>query len=589
MNRVFVISAVVFLLLLACGKQQKPVAEQPLPFTFDENLQQIDSLMQHDADSALMMLIDLSNEDDTLSFRAQRGTPSTFNANYQSLLISEALYKTYNPQLNRYRNETFQETSLHEAMQYFDSLYANYPKNDDLAMLSARSHYMNGVGFYENDSVVDACKEYLKTLEIMENHFEEKDLVGNKAKFMSLTYGRLYELFSDQFMPEPSIYCGKKSLNYCKIELTSRYGVANMLYRIGLQYDILKQSDTALYYYNLALENLPETNNLVYRDLIASTTILSYGIEQNAEKAISNLKQVINATDNIDEKTSRYLSLGYIYYNEKDYDSAIVCFDPVFNNSNSDLLRFQSAEYLRNIYLSFDNIEAANRYMEYIANHAASKYDNMMDVSILNDLFYNYIDRHQNKLIKPNKKRIVFTSILFIIVLSSVVGISKTRNKKKIISAGQKYKREKDKVSKLEKDLDRKRSETELKLAAFLNEPICMDINNMVCDVPVSSRYNYSDYPKIHLEENSITELGEAITKHFPNLKARLLSENTKLKKDDLLLCYLYLLGLKDQQIALLRKCHYTTIYRQVTRLKKSLGVKGDLSIFIKKIAVSST
>ena len=80
-------------LLLACGGQQKPVAEQPLPFIFDDNLLHIDSLMQHDADSALQTL---------LSFRAQRGTPSTFNANYQSLLLSEALYKTYNLQLNRF-------------------------------------------------------------------------------------------------------------------------------------------------------------------------------------------------------------------------------------------------------------------------------------------------------------------------------------------------------------------------------------------------------------------------------------------------------------------------------------------------------
>ena len=106
MNRVFVISAVVFLLLLACGKQQEPIAEQPLPFTFDENLQQIDSLLQHDADSALMCLT---------SFRPTEGSgeiSSTFNANYQSLLLSEALYKTDNPQLNRHNNETFQETSL---------------------------------------------------------------------------------------------------------------------------------------------------------------------------------------------------------------------------------------------------------------------------------------------------------------------------------------------------------------------------------------------------------------------------------------------------------------------------------------------
>ena len=46
-------------LLLACGRQQGTVVEQPLPFSFDENLLQIDSLMQHGADSALMMMINI--------------------------------------------------------------------------------------------------------------------------------------------------------------------------------------------------------------------------------------------------------------------------------------------------------------------------------------------------------------------------------------------------------------------------------------------------------------------------------------------------------------------------------------------------
>lgn len=44
-------------LLLACGRQQETVVEQQLPFSFDENLQQIDSLMQHGADSALVLLL----------------------------------------------------------------------------------------------------------------------------------------------------------------------------------------------------------------------------------------------------------------------------------------------------------------------------------------------------------------------------------------------------------------------------------------------------------------------------------------------------------------------------------------------------
>ncbi|MBQ6084824.1 MAG: hypothetical protein IJK92_10830, partial [Bacteroidales bacterium] len=46
-------------LLLSCAKQPEPVVEpQPLPFSFDGNLLRIDSLMQHDADSALVLLLD---------------------------------------------------------------------------------------------------------------------------------------------------------------------------------------------------------------------------------------------------------------------------------------------------------------------------------------------------------------------------------------------------------------------------------------------------------------------------------------------------------------------------------------------------
>ena len=45
-------------LLLSCGRQPEPVVEpQPLPFSFDENLMAIDSLMQQRPDSALVILI----------------------------------------------------------------------------------------------------------------------------------------------------------------------------------------------------------------------------------------------------------------------------------------------------------------------------------------------------------------------------------------------------------------------------------------------------------------------------------------------------------------------------------------------------
>ncbi len=219
--------AIILSLLIAavfaeCGKQGDVSA--PL-FAFDDGLLRADSIMQHDPDSALRVLVSRRNGGDSGEIS------SLFNDNYHSLLLSEALYKTDNPQTDI--------AALQSATHYFDSLAAQYPANDDIIMLSARSHYMNGAISYENDSVVEACKEYLHTLEIMEDHFEDKDFVGYRAKFMALTYNRLVDLFSNQFMMEPAVYCGKKALYFCMIEPTSKYGLSNTIFKLGKYYDML--------------------------------------------------------------------------------------------------------------------------------------------------------------------------------------------------------------------------------------------------------------------------------------------------------------------------------------------------------------
>ncbi len=166
--------AVVF---AGCGKQGDVSA--PL-FAFDDGLLRADSIMQHDPDSALRVLVsrrnggnsgeissnapvistgakrsgEISSNAPVISTAAERSgeISSLFNENYRSLLLSEALYKTDNPQTDI--------AALQSATHYFDSLVACHPDNDDIIMLSARAHYMNGAILYENDSVVEACKEY---------------------------------------------------------------------------------------------------------------------------------------------------------------------------------------------------------------------------------------------------------------------------------------------------------------------------------------------------------------------------------------------------------------------------------------------
>lgn len=568
-KRVFVISVILFsVLLLACGKQQKPVAEQPLPFTFDDNLLQIDSLMQTDADSALMSLT---------SFRPTEGSgeiSSTFNTNYQSLLISEALYKTYNPQLNRYRNETFQETSLHEAVQYFDSLYICYPKNDDLALLLARSHYMNGVGYYENDSVVDACKEYLKTLEIMENHFDDSELIGYKAKFMALTYGRLEELFSDRFMIEPTIYCGKRSLFYCNIEPTSKYGISKSLSTIGQQYHEMDNYDSALYYYQLALYHLPDYNNGQYRDIISLLKLLDYQMGENPQIALDSLRKMVARANNYDEKLTRFLTMGYIFYKETQYDSAIVYLETIYYNQEDVLSKMQAAEYLRNIYKTYNDTEKSDVFSKILADNTMTAYYTKTITTDLNDLYQQYVKHKANKRFLQEKdiarKRTALTTIPIVVLLVVIVFLVMRKWNKKHIA------RHKAELSKIENSLHEIRMRLDVK--QFTGEPICKDILDTVKKQQFKSKIHYINYKDFALGREQIVELRAAINLHYDNFTIKLKDRFPGLTDDDINYCCLYMLGLNDSDVSALMQKDYSTIRYRRNKIKSTLKTGKSIS-----------
>ena len=146
---------------VSCGRPSGEI-HSPSP-----RLSAIDSVMWSQPDSAFSLLLAFAESPEADSL-------DEFNGHYFQLLASELLYKNDYEQTNR--------EELLKAVDYFDSI------GD--AFLDARAHYIKGVGFYERDSVVDACEDYLKALEVMEGHFEEDALFGHKAMFMFFTYNR---------------------------------------------------------------------------------------------------------------------------------------------------------------------------------------------------------------------------------------------------------------------------------------------------------------------------------------------------------------------------------------------------------------
>ena len=370
--------------------------------TASRALENIDSLMWWRADSALAVMMEFaaSPEADGLD---------VFEGHYCQVLIAELLYKNYYKQSNR--------KDLLKAVHYFDSIVGmngadargaspqrGVSVQEREAFLAARAHYMNGVGFYERDSVVAACGEYLKALEVVETHFpgiETQDFaslqIEHLPRFMGLTYGRLAELFSGQFMQEPAIVCCKKALAYDRIEISSPLNQSSLLILLGTQYAKLNQNDSATFYCNEALQRLPDTNNAVYRDLVSQLALLNYDLSKDAEASIIQLKRMLAQTSDENEKMARISTIGSIYSDDGQYDSALVYLVPMFENKDNAVRQRVAASYLHEIYQSKGDTVKAAQFAVYLAENSVSQGESNAQVSQLNELFQQHLQWEQEK------------------------------------------------------------------------------------------------------------------------------------------------------------------------------------------------
>ena len=410
-------AVVLLAMIVACnppkGKDTEPIAK-PL-----SELSAIDSLMWRQPDSAFAMLQEFVVSPEAKDL-------DEFNWHYCQLLISELLFKKDYEQSNR--------EALLEAVVYFDSLILSthgMPQQERNVFLNARVHYINGVGYYEQDDVVQACAEYLNSLKVMEGNFEEKKLVGRNAQFMAYIYNRLGDMFSEQFMMESAIKCYENALFYCEIEPTSSSGISNVLYRIGKQYDKIGEKSKANEYYTMALEKMPSRNNLLFRDLVSTKALCEYKLGVDHKQSLDKLKQILMLADNESEHLFRFLIIGGIYYEEKFFDSALYYLEPVFKNKENIGLRAEAANTLCAIYESIGDKENATACISFLAENKKLDWENKSLVSKLEEMFKTYMNQKQEKETEAKHKMainrvldiiipIVIALVLIIIVLAKL-------------------------------------------------------------------------------------------------------------------------------------------------------------------------
>ncbi len=582
-NRGTIAMLLLWAMLLACVTSCSNDTTEAQGFALPQTtipLSVIDSVMQQRPDSALVLLLDCRDGVHTVS------TDPT-DRHYYELLLAEALYKNDSVQRNR--------KALQQAMAYFDSLVRGAPPpplkggaqragdskkisnlTPNLAFLSARAHYMNGVGYYENDSAVEACKEYMKALDIMQDHFEEKELVGYKAKFMALTYTRLTDVFSDLYLHEQAIYFAQLSLTYYQKLNNVSWQLSRMLYEIGSNYDLLNQLDTADYYYRNAIKILHDTNSLVFRDIFVLRSLLCYKKDRQKENTLSQLYHILNQSNSEAEYLSRYLTIGEVYYNEKQLDSAWYYLKTVYCNSQSEASRKQAAEWLVEICKAQGKESEILEYADFLVPFANQEENNSAIKSQLTELYntfqQNSLERQHQLEIRKNAR---WTAVAIGVLLFILLAIAWL------------YHKNKKKLQYIESQKPEEPAKAQDRLLAFMEEPICQAIVQSVQGQNIKRLATPKAFPELVLTDAQLQQLSMAAKRHFVPIEALLEQHGLKAKPALVNLCHLYLLGLDEKQAAILLNRDYSSVKRYEKTLKTAFHAQQNIITFLRNIVLN--
>ena len=616
------------LVLSACTSTKVPEpVEGPSP-----ELCAIDSWMWRQPDSALACLLpyfdtccrDALNASPTMNASRENATDSitrrnhcvstTFDRHYANLLLSELLYKNDSTQTNR--------TELLQAVVYFDSLSlladtrgaslqhrlrkdALRASAKNIAFLDARAHYINGVGYYEKDSAVEACKEYLKALEVMENHFVEKELVEHKAKFMALTYSHLTNLYSDLYLHDQAIYFGKESLVcYDKYNVSTDH-VVWTLNEIGSNYDMMEQLDSADYYYRKAIHILGDTSASMFRDLVAHQAYLECKRDiHKSNTAILILSRLLSKSESSCEITSRYSYIGEILFHEEQLDSAWMYFSKVFQETPNIGLKKHAAERLVEICKAQRRNQVILQYADFLVPFANQEENKSEIKSQMTELYKTFVqeklERQHKKEISKNNRQALATiaGMLFVILIISLL-YHKNRRHKQDLETLIESERQAHKLQQAALAGRLKRSNAALKehskmihttiplqnstIEKYEDEPICKHILALCNDKkkPIKSTVPISAYADIALNDIQKAQLKNAAFRHYSPMFNKLKQECPKLNDKDLQYCYLSLLGLDNVQIAVFLQHSISTIWERENRLKRILGSEDRVAVIL--------
>ena len=510
------------------------------------------------------------------------------------ILIAEALYKNDLMQTN--------DSSVLEAVRYYDSLAQIYPKNVEVILQKSRAHYYKAVGESENNDIKNACAEYLIALKTI-NQIKENNRTFNIDYFNGLIYNRLASIYYYNDAFNLSIGLDKKA-NECFAKSNSIQPIAYNYLCIAKMLSTMDLYDEEENYLNMAdslISNVLkiEDNQLKRKILMERALLASYRDNDN-KKALELARQYMSKADGEEERILGHTQLGEIFYKDCQYDSALYYFEKDFSRNHYTMLH--CGNRIIEICKIIGDNEKAAYYAPFIAEETHKELEFTPLKAELIAMYEQYeADKHKEEIIDLWLKIMGVLVLLIIALVAVFYAVSIIRKRKHLIEINRKNwyigtlhgkikktKVENEKAKESIKTLEDKlgnqpvaqKADTSFEPVSFIEKMRIIKTDGLCKKLIAISQMNIKttvQYDELVLSNEEFNYLINLFDKELDGEVHALIRKNSRLKSfDELVLC-LTLLGLDNKHIAAVTGSSYHNVFVHSQKCLKALGEGEDL------------
>ena len=515
------------------------------------------------------------------------------------ILLSEANYKNFYNQTNH--------KEVIDACKYFDSLTSLYPQNIEITFLYSRAQYYKAVGLEELENPKDAFKNYLQALETIDKINTNKKN-GNKKlfrdiqHFKALIYTRLGDLLYWHDIYDSAIACitNANSIFYLENDIN---GLSRNNIILAIIYGLNLNHDKALQHLEIA-DSLLKSNNLdesIKNELERTKASVMYNIGYKDE-AFNTIMRQYKTLDDPKQIMEIAGILGDMYYNKKDYDSAIYYYEQYFPDNKFS--KINAANNIIEISIITGNNELITKYAPSLAEETNKE---IMLSSIKTEFssLYNQYNLEKENYIRYNEIFRNLISLSLIIVATFIFGLFAIRFRRRKYT--QEISQKSSYINSLQKKVEKTSSENKhIKLQIKNLEEELLDIKNKnrigyvsfeqkidsikdkeiykkLYDISTNNSIKTNTpYPDLQLSNFEQKELIELFNTTFDNGLNQIISEHHGLKYYDLLYFCLYIIGLDEKHISAVTGKTYNAVWNRTKKIQEILGSDKKIKDIVK-------